>query len=311
MHGRQPRRVVTHGGGDDAQPGMRPGPGQSAARSRRDRVGNSTGPGRPVESRCSYAMMVGSPRPPWHESAACSATFPVAPRHPDQPLEPWISIPPMSRGDHGEASAWDGPDYGGREPATESHPFLAPRRRFWRFLVTAVNASWAFRDNTAPQWDQGHYLFLSWLYQQALDHHGPIAFIRAVYTSDPSRAPLLSLLVLPLSYVFGPGPGAGLALNVLLWPVLLLSAGAVAKELFGESARLPTMVVLAPDAAAGVGLDHRPPGLPACHAGHSRRMGPDPNAEIHLQAGVARLRSGGRARHARRNSTTSSPWAVR
>ncbi len=114
------------------------------------------------------------------------------------------------------------------------------------FLVTAVSASWALRDNASPQWDQGHYLFLSWVYQQALDHHGPIALIRAVYTADPSRAPLLSLLVLPLSYLFGPGPGAGLALNVLLWPVLLLSAGAVAKELFGESARLPTMVVLAP-----------------------------------------------------------------
>ena len=98
------------------------------------------------------------------------------------------------------------------------------------FLVTAVSASWALRDNVSPQWDQGHYLFLSWVYQQALDHHGPIALIRAVYTADPSRAPLLSLLVLPLSYLFGPGPGAGLALNVLLWPVLLLSAGAVAKS---------------------------------------------------------------------------------
>ena len=114
------------------------------------------------------------------------------------------------------------------------------------FLVMVVSGTWALRDHTSPQWDQAHYLYLSWVYQQTLDHHGPIALIRAVYTTDPSRAPLLTWLMVPLSYVFGPGPGAGLALNVLLWPVLLLSAGAVAKELFGERARLPAMVVLAP-----------------------------------------------------------------
>jgi len=111
--------------------------------------------------------------------------------------------------------------------------------------VTLVNMIWVLRDSTAPSWDQSHYLNLTWYYQQALDHHGPGALLHAVYTSDPSRAPLLSLLMLPLAYVFGPGPGMGLALNTLLWPVLLLSAGAVAKELFDDRARLLAIAILA------------------------------------------------------------------
>ena len=112
--------------------------------------------------------------------------------------------------------------------------------------VTLVNALWVLRDSTAPSWDQSHYLNLTWYYQQALDHHGPGALFHAIYTSDPARAPLLSVLMLPFSYVFGPGPGMGLALDTALWPVLLLSAGAVAKELFDDRARLLAIAVLAP-----------------------------------------------------------------
>ncbi len=113
-------------------------------------------------------------------------------------------------------------------------------------LVALIDASWAARDHTAPSWDQSHYLTVTWIFQQTLDHHGPINLIRAIYTTDPGRAPLFVVAMLPLSYLFHDGPEMGLALNVLMWPVILLSAGAVAKEAFNERARLIAIVALAP-----------------------------------------------------------------
>jgi Dolichyl-phosphate-mannose-protein mannosyltransferase len=111
-------------------------------------------------------------------------------------------------------------------------------------LITLINASWALRDHTTPSWDQSHYLTLTLIYQHALDHHGPVALIRALYTTDPGRAPFFTLAMLPFSYLFHSGPGSGMALNVALWPVLLLSGGAIAKELFDHRARMITILLL-------------------------------------------------------------------
>lgn len=112
--------------------------------------------------------------------------------------------------------------------------------------MTLINLSWALRDHAAPSWDQSHYLYLTWVYQQALDHHGPAAFLHAVYTTDPSRSPLLSVLMVPLSYIFGPGTAVGLALNLTLLPIFLLCTGAIAKAFFDSRARLLAIVFLAP-----------------------------------------------------------------
>jgi 4-amino-4-deoxy-L-arabinose transferase-like glycosyltransferase len=116
-------------------------------------------------------------------------------------------------------------------------------------LIGLSNLAWTIRDNTTPSWDQSHFLYLTWVYQHALDHHGIAAFVRAVYRTDPGRAPLFSVFMMPFTYILGQGPGAGLALNTVLWVVLALSAGGVAKEfggVRGHKARLLTMVIIAP-----------------------------------------------------------------
>ena len=113
-------------------------------------------------------------------------------------------------------------------------------------VFTVIDAVWAANDHTGPSWDQSHYLTTTWVFQQALDHHGPVGLIRAIYTTDPGRAPLFQILMLPFSYVYHDGPEMGLALNVFMWPLLLLSTGAVAKEAFNEKARLIAIVALAP-----------------------------------------------------------------
>jgi hypothetical protein len=113
-------------------------------------------------------------------------------------------------------------------------------------VITAVNAWWSVRDRTPPWWDQAIYLHDTLIYKRALDTHGLSALIDAIRHTSPEKAPLLSIAMLPLAYIFGPTMAAGLALNVLLWPVLLLGTGAIAAELFGDRARIPSILVLAP-----------------------------------------------------------------
>jgi 4-amino-4-deoxy-L-arabinose transferase-like glycosyltransferase len=110
-------------------------------------------------------------------------------------------------------------------------------------VITLVNLAWALRDHTTPYWDQSNFLHLTWLYQQALDHHGPGALWDAMRTYEPGRGQFLSIALMPFFYVFGDGPRTGLLFNVVLWPVLLLSAGAVAVELFGTRARVPAILI--------------------------------------------------------------------
>ena len=177
-------------------------------------------------------------------AAAARGVAPVVPRDPGAVAQ---RPPPSSGGPEGG----DGPGPpGARHAAGPRGPGSVLTGLQWAVVLTAavtlVNALWVLRDSTAPSWDQSHYLNLTWYYQQALDHHGPGALLHAIYTSDPARAPLLSVLMLPFAYVFGPGPGMGLALDTALWPVLLLSAGAVAKALFDDRARLLAIAILAP-----------------------------------------------------------------
>jgi len=114
------------------------------------------------------------------------------------------------------------------------------------FVITAVNAWWALRDRTSPWWDQAIYLHDTLIYKRALDAHGLNALIDAIRHTDPSKAPLLAIAMLLLAYIFGPTMAAGLALNALLWPVLLLGTGAIAAELFGDRARIPSILMVAP-----------------------------------------------------------------
>jgi hypothetical protein len=113
-------------------------------------------------------------------------------------------------------------------------------------LITFVNFLWLVQDQSAPSWDQSHYLDLALQYRRALREHGLGSMIHAIYHADPGRAPLLSVLLVPLSFLFQPGNGPGYALNLILWPILLLSAGDIARHFFGHRGRLLAIVLLAP-----------------------------------------------------------------
>src|SRR3954467_13548648 len=102
------------------------------------------------------------------------------------------------------------------------------------FALTAVLATgvWILLDNSAPSWDQSHYLDVTWTYRLTLGNEGIWPLVKTIHSLDPSRGPLFPVLMLPFNYVFGPGPRSGLILNFCLAPIFYLAVGEIAMTVF-------------------------------------------------------------------------------
>jgi hypothetical protein len=109
----------------------------------------------------------------------------------------------------------------------------------------SLTALWIKVDRLPPAWDQSHYLDLALDLVKGFEEHGLRGLGHEVLTVDPQRAPLLPLALVPFFLLFGGSPQSGLLLNLLLWPILLLSVGEIASRLVDRRAGLLAMVVAA------------------------------------------------------------------
>jgi 4-amino-4-deoxy-L-arabinose transferase-like glycosyltransferase len=121
-------------------------------------------------------------------------------------------------------------------------------------LAVAGGVAWLARERSVPAWDQALYLDISRRYRESMGG-GLFHFVDTVWSTHPERGPLLPLALLPFVSVFGASASSALALNVVLWPILVLTTGAIAAELFSARARVPTMIVTATMPLL-VGLSH-------------------------------------------------------
>ena len=122
-------------------------------------------------------------------------------------------------------------------------------------VATVANGIWVFLDNSAPSWDQSHYLWATLQYKGQLAG-GPIAVLESIYSVDPDHGPLFTTLLLPILEVFGPSNRSGLLLNLLAAPILFFSAGEIAYIVFRSwKARLLAIVLVATMPLV-VGLSH-------------------------------------------------------
>ena len=114
------------------------------------------------------------------------------------------------------------------------------------FALAAANGVWLLLDRSSPSFDQASYLRLTVLYNRAVADAGPDVLFDTVRAMDPGRGPLYTVALMPWLAVFGDGPRSALLYNSALMVVLLLAAGEVAHQLFGNArSRLLAMVVVA------------------------------------------------------------------
>ncbi len=94
---------------------------------------------------------------------------------------------------------------------------------------------WVYRDDTPPSWDQAHYLNLTLTHKEALLSGGLPKFFSSLIGLQRTRAPLLTMLTVPVFVIFGAGPRHGVLVNILLWPVLLVTVFALGRRYFRAS----------------------------------------------------------------------------
>jgi 4-amino-4-deoxy-L-arabinose transferase-like glycosyltransferase len=113
-------------------------------------------------------------------------------------------------------------------------------------LAAIANGVWILLDHSVPSWDQSHYLSTTLEYQRAFQSGGLIDLLRSINDVDTSHGPLFTILMLPFIRIFGASNSSGLALNLVIAPVLYFSAGEIAWVLFRSwVARLLTIVLVA------------------------------------------------------------------
>jgi 4-amino-4-deoxy-L-arabinose transferase-like glycosyltransferase len=123
-------------------------------------------------------------------------------------------------------------------------------------LAAIANGVWILLDHSQPSWDQSFYLATSLHYQEAFSGGGPGELLSTIKDTDPSHGPLFTILMLPFLYLFGPEQGSGLALNLLIAPVLYFSAGEIAWIVFRNWVARLLAIFLVATMPLMVGLFH-------------------------------------------------------
>lgn len=116
--------------------------------------------------------------------------------------------------------------------------------RAWRWTawtvcagVLAANAWHLAVQASPPSWDDAWYLETSFRFYWSL-LKSPLAFMREYAGSFKIKAPLISLLPLPLYFFFGAGERIALWVNEICLAATLALVYAVGKTLYGEKAGL-------------------------------------------------------------------------
>ncbi|HVT57010.1 MAG TPA: glycosyltransferase family 39 protein [Thermoanaerobaculia bacterium] len=119
----------------------------------------------------------------------------------------------------------------------------------------SLTAFWIKVDRLPPAWDQSHYLDVALDFAKGLEERGLRGLSHEILTFDPMRGPLLPLAMVPFFLLFGGTAQSALLLNLLLWPILLLSVGEIANRLVDRRASLLAMAITASTPLI-VGLSH-------------------------------------------------------
>jgi 4-amino-4-deoxy-L-arabinose transferase-like glycosyltransferase len=110
-------------------------------------------------------------------------------------------------------------------------------------VAVGLTGLWMQLDSVPPSYDQSHYLDITLHYLRGFSADGLGGLHDAMVSplNDPGRAPLYSLLMVPFFAAFGASVNSGLALNLVLWPVLLLSVAEIGRILFDRRVGLLAM----------------------------------------------------------------------
>ncbi len=96
---------------------------------------------------------------------------------------------------------------------------MSSRWRFvfylWILLFTSITAFWIFKNNLPPFWDEAHYLTGAQMLFQTLNEQGIFSFLAKTTTILGTKAPLITILPIPLYLIFGSSYHVAVTLNIV------------------------------------------------------------------------------------------------
>lgn len=85
----------------------------------------------------------------------------------------------------------------------------------WATIFILVSTSWILKNNLPPSWDQANYLEASEILRQELAGGDVLGFLDKTTTILGYKAPLITILPIPLYLAFGSSPRVALMLNMV------------------------------------------------------------------------------------------------
>lgn len=104
----------------------------------------------------------------------------------------------------------------------------------WVVIFVVTTSFWIFKNNLPPSWDEANYLGASEVLHQTLVHGGIFDFFTNTTTILGTKAPLITILPVPLYLLLGSTPHVALLINIIFCLIFFVFFYKLVLQLFDK-----------------------------------------------------------------------------
>lgn len=115
---------------------------------------------------------------------------------------------------------------------------------FWVFLFVSTTIFWIFKNNVPPSWDEANYLAASEILHQVFVDQGLFSFLVNTTTILGTKAPLITILPVPLYLLFGSTLHVALMINIIFCLIFFCFFYKLVHQFFGKKIAVASCMIL-------------------------------------------------------------------
>lgn len=114
----------------------------------------------------------------------------------------------------------------------------------WVVIFVVTTTFWIFKNNLPPSWDEANYLGASEILRQTLADRGVFSFFANTTTILGTKAPLITILPVPLYLLFGSTPHVALLINIIFCLIFFVFFYKLVLQLFDEKVAIISCLIV-------------------------------------------------------------------
>ncbi len=114
----------------------------------------------------------------------------------------------------------------------------------WILFFVFTTTFWIFKNNLPPSWDEANYLGASEILHQTLKDKGVLAFLAKTTTILGTKAPLITIIPIPLYLLFGSSPHVAMILNLFFALVFFYFFYRLVLLIFDEKTAMSSCIIV-------------------------------------------------------------------